>query len=408
MLPKATHLRVQLRVQTSMLLSLLLVVLATGLTVQACTPGPGNDANPPLPDPFTFLDGRPVTTKQEWSARREEISGLLQKYQLGTLPKRPANVTGRVVFEGSTIRWVEVVVTEAGRAVGFTANVENVPQGDGPFPAIIVPGPSHPFPSDFPGVIFLSLDPWLIAPPGPPNTARGKGLFYDLYGAVHPAGSLIAYTWAISRLIDVLEKHPESKVNVNRLGVTGCYRNGKSSIVAAAFEPRIRLAVPIESGTGGTPSWRISNDLKAQGVGIQRSNEAASEGTWYSQVFEDEWSCKISTLPYDQHLLAMIAPRPLLVIDNPVCPALGAESSWGSTKAARTVWQALGAADSIGLTQNTHNLCTYVPSQKVFFQAYIDRFLKDKGGVNTTVWESDESYPNYQEGKWFQWKIPQL
>ncbi|TEB22392.1 hypothetical protein FA13DRAFT_1757319 [Coprinellus micaceus] len=384
-------------------------MLATGFAVHACTPGPGNDAIPPLPDPFTFLDGRSVTTKQQWSARREEISGLLQKYQLGTLPNPPANVTGRVVFEGSAIGWVEVVVTEAGRTVGFTVNVENVPQGDGPFPAIIVPGPSHPFPSDFPGVIFLSLDPWLIAPLGPPNTSRGKGLFYDLYGADHPAGSLIAYTWAISRLIDVLEKHPESKVNVNRLGVTGCYRDGKSSIVAAAFEPRIRLAVPMESGVGGTPSWRISNDLKAQGVGVQRSNEAASESTWYSQAFEDKWSCNISTLPYDQHLLlALIAPRALLVIDNPAFPALGSESSWGSTRAARTAWQALGAADSIGLTQSTHYLCTYVPSQKVFFQAYIDRFLKDKGGVNTTVWESDKSYPNYQEGKWVQWKVPQL
>lgn len=378
-------------------------------TQGACTPSAGSDATPPLPDPFTFLDGSPVTTKQQWSTRRAEIGDLLQKYQLGTLPKAPPNVTGRVVFEGTTIRWIEVVVTEAGRTVGFTVGVENMPSGDGPFPAIIAPGPSHPFPSDFPGVVFLSLDPFLIAPLGPTNTTRGTGLFYDLYGADHSAGALMAYTWAISRLIDVLEKHPESRIKTSRLGVAGCYRDGKSAIVAAAFEPRIRLAVPMDSGAGGSPTWRLSNDLKGRGEGIQRSNEAASETVWFSKAFEDEWSCKVSTLPYDQHLLlAMIAPRPLLVIDNTAFPTLGGESSWGSTRAARTVWQALGAADSIGLTQATHNLCTYLPAQQAFFHAYVDRFLKDQAGVNTSVWESNKDYPNYQEGKWIQWKAPQL
>lgn len=96
------------------------------------------------------------------------------------------------------------------------------------------------------------------------------------------------------------------------------------------------------------------------------------------------------------------------MIDNTAFPTLGGESSWGSTRAARTVWQALGAADSIGLTQGAHNLCTYLPAQQAFFHAYVDRFLKDQEGVNTSVWESNKDYPNYQEGKWIQWKAPQL
>src|ERR1700691_486548 len=34
----------------------------------------------PLPDPLTFLNGKKVTTAAQWSARREEISTLQQKY----------------------------------------------------------------------------------------------------------------------------------------------------------------------------------------------------------------------------------------------------------------------------------------------------------------------------------------
>ena len=42
-----------------------------------------------LPDPFTFLDGRPVNMPADWEARRTEIRGLFEQFMLGKIPPKP-------------------------------------------------------------------------------------------------------------------------------------------------------------------------------------------------------------------------------------------------------------------------------------------------------------------------------
>src|SRR5699024_9940188 len=90
--------------------------------------------------------------------------------------------------------------------------------------------------------------------------SRGKGKFYKMFGdsSAHSAGALMAWAWGVSRLIDALESTPGTKINYHRLGVTGCSRNGKGALVAGAFDERIILTIPQESGAGGVASWRIS------------------------------------------------------------------------------------------------------------------------------------------------------
>jgi cephalosporin-C deacetylase-like acetyl esterase len=69
---------------------------------------------------------------------------------------------------------------------------------------------------------------------------------------------MAAYAWGVSRIIDALELLPESAINPDRIGVTGCSSvNGAGALYAGAFEPRIKLTTPIESGPGGFTSWRI-------------------------------------------------------------------------------------------------------------------------------------------------------
>ena len=46
---------------------------------------------PTIPDPFTSIDGEKVTTKTDWSCRRDEINQLLQRYELGALPPKPSD-----------------------------------------------------------------------------------------------------------------------------------------------------------------------------------------------------------------------------------------------------------------------------------------------------------------------------
>jgi hypothetical protein len=74
--------------------------------------------NEKLPDPFTFLDGTKVTTKEQWDCRRKEILAIADKYLYGPVPATPDAVTGTVNGGAVTIN-----VTVAGRTDSFTANI---------------------------------------------------------------------------------------------------------------------------------------------------------------------------------------------------------------------------------------------------------------------------------------------
>src|SRR5690606_180983 len=52
--------------------------------------------NEKLPDPFTFFDGTPVTTKAEWECRRREIQHMAATYIYGPYPFEPDETTGTV------------------------------------------------------------------------------------------------------------------------------------------------------------------------------------------------------------------------------------------------------------------------------------------------------------------------
>jgi hypothetical protein len=82
-------------------------------------------------------------------------------------------------------------------------------------------------------------------------SSRGKGLFFDLYGTNASASAMTAWVWGVSRILDALEDSPNAKVNLERVAVTGCSRDGKGALMAGAFETRIALTIPQESGSGG-------------------------------------------------------------------------------------------------------------------------------------------------------------
>ncbi|KAJ2936216.1 hypothetical protein H1R20_g878, partial [Candolleomyces eurysporus] len=362
-----------------------------------------------LTDPFTFFNKRPVRTKADWECRRAEIREFLQRYQLGPLPtKPPTSVTGQLLENGT----FSVTVTEGDVNVTFTAQIQlpTVDAVGGPkdgIPAIIAVGlPTIPIPPDVAVITFNMVE--IAHSTGLPS--RGKGIFYDLYGSDHPAGGLIAWSWGVSRLIDALEKHPETGINAQRLGVAGCSRMGKGAMVIGAFEPRIKLTIPQESGAGGSACWRISDHLlHTRGINTQTAGQIVKENVWFGPAF-DSYTGQIGVLPIDQHLLAaLIAPRALLVEENTGIDWLGPESVWGCQRAARTVWRALGVADRMGLSlPSGHNHCTLPETSKPYVEAFIDRFLKDKEKVNTTVFYTSTEFPEYKDKDWIDWDVPRF
>lgn len=350
-----------------------------------------------LNDPFQPLSGSRITTKAQWTCRQDEIKQLFEKYELGTLPPKPSSVTGS--FSGSTLT---VNVSEGGKSISFTATIKYPTSGTAPFPAIIaIGGLSIPAPAGVAVITFNNND---IA--AQDNTgSRGKGKFYTIYGQGHSAGATTAWAWGVSRLIDVLETQgTAARINVKKLGASGCSRNGKGAFIVGALEPRIALTIPQESGAGGAACWRISDDVFASGGNIQTAHQIITENVWFSTNF-NPFVNSIPTIPIDHHMLAgLVAPRGLYVVENNI-DWLGPKSTTGCMKTGQMIYKALGVADNMGFSETSeHGHCSFPSSQQAELDAFVQKFLFDKS-TNTAVSKSDQTF---DQAKWVKWTVPTL
>ncbi|KAH6615791.1 4-O-methyl-glucuronoyl methylesterase [Chaetomium sp. MPI-SDFR-AT-0129] len=325
-----------------------------------------NDAK--LPSPFTTSSGTAITTKAAFDCRKAEISKIMQQYELGTYPGPPDSLDATLSGTG-----ISVTVTVGGKSTTFSASIKK-PSGTGPFPAIIgIGGASIPIPSNVATITFNNDEFGQQQGSG----SRGKGKFYDLFGASHSAGSLTAWAWGVDRLIDGLEKVTAEKsgIDTTKLGVTGCSRNGKGAFIVGALVERIALTIPQESGSGGAASWRISESQHAAGANIQTAAELVGENPWFSKNL-DPYVNTLAKQPSDHHFLAaMIVPRGLIALENDI-DWLGPVSTTGAMRAGRAIYKAYGVPNNMGFSLvGGHNHCQFPSSQTQDLNAFINHFL---------------------------------
>jgi hypothetical protein len=116
-----------------------------------------------------------------------------------------------------------------------------------------------------------------------------------------------------------------------------------------------------------------------------------------------QFSDAVGKLPFDHHeLMAMIAPRALLILGNPDYEWLADESGYVSCKAAKRVWETFGIADRFGFSiVADHDHCILPDLQRPEVEAFLDRFLLYLETVETTVETHPYSEVNYKH--WIQW-----
>jgi len=362
-------------------------------------------SNSKLPDPFKFMNGKRVTRKKDWKNRRAEIAALAQEFEYGYKPVTPYKATTGVF----SANMVTVTVTDQGKSISFNCTITYPTTGSKPYPAVIGIGASN-----LNNTALLNMGVAVINFPNnrvaEQNTAssRGKGLFYDMFGADHSASATMAWAWGVSRLIDALEKTPDANIDASRLGVTGCSRNGKGALVVGAFDERIKLTIPQEPGAGGAASWRISDAQLATGKKVQTLSQIVTENVWFRNNFS-QFSKTADKLPFDQHsIVALCAPRAVLVIDNTTIDWLSPISSWAGANAAHKVWQALGVPDNMGISQvGGHNHCAFPDAQLPELTAFVQKFLVGTGSANTAIMKTDGSF-TFDEATWVDWTVPVL
>jgi len=117
-------------------------------------------------------------------------------------------------------------------------------------------------------------------------------------------GTIAAWAWGISRAVDYLVT--DKDIDARRIAVTGHSRLGKAATLAAAFDERIALAVPLQAGCGGTAPSRGKT-----GESVKNINDHFPH--WFNVEFK-KFNDEPDRLPFDQHcLIALIAPRPVLI-----------------------------------------------------------------------------------------------
>lgn len=160
---------------------------------------------------------------------------------------------------------------------------------------------------------------------------NGVGLTSYLIGLVNQGnwrkptdwGSLAAWSWGVSRLIDYFET--DEDVNAKMIGLNGVSRYGKATIVAMAYEPRLAIGFPGDAGSLGTKMNRRhwGQDLENSCDANEYHWMAGNFFKWAGELVPGQYlPRKIEECPVDAHsLLALCAPRPIFLNG-------GTTSSW--------------------------------------------------------------------------------
>jgi hypothetical protein len=314
-----------------------------------------------LPDPLKFADGSPVADAQAWlERRRPELFKLIEENEYGRVPPRPPAMTfettdgGTPAFGGKALRKQVTIYFTANQQKDYVDVLLYVPaDAKGPAPVLLqfgwvpnnlaVPGdpgvkvgrrwdnqqktrvPATPAPSGGRGNPFqLRNVPELLArgyavatfcytdidPDALNATAEGIRAAYLKPGQTEPApdewGSIAAWGWGASRIIDYLETDPA--IDAKHIAITGASRLGKTVLWTAARDERVACVIASVSGEGGAAlSRRDYGETIAHLV-------APARYPYQFAINYQKWAGRANDLPWDAHeIIALVAPRPILL-----------------------------------------------------------------------------------------------
>jgi hypothetical protein len=308
-----------------------------------------------LPDPLLMADGKKVKSRSQWyQQRRPELKSLFAHYMYGPIPPKPDQVQVtraeeyRQFLDGkATLKLLRLSTGPAG-----------APQID---LMLIIPNElSRPAPvflaMNFCGNHALTADPrvplpktwmanWCAGCSDGVATEAGRGsqakdwpleemvrrgyalaAFYSgdvdsdrgdvssgIYqwlaagdpGRNNPTnrGTIAAWAWGFQRCVDYLVT--DKALDPHRIAAVGHSRNGKTALLAAAYDERIAIAYPHQAGCGGSAPSRGK-----VGESVKAINDRFPH--WFNAEFKT-FNDAPERLPFDQNaLVALCAPRAVL------------------------------------------------------------------------------------------------
>nr|MDO8118580.1 hypothetical protein [Candidatus Sigynarchaeota archaeon] len=360
----------------------------------------------PLHDPFMLNNGTRVRTLDEWETRKGEMRQILEDVEYGHMAPPPATLVPNVVSmtnitDPACIDWsleVLVIPNASVNENNFTFEMHvYIPfdQGPGPFPCVVRVGYGFmptPIRRGYAFCYFDNLDF------DPDEDAIGHA---EMAYPDYDWGSLSIWTWGFMRTVDVLLTYfPEIDPDV--IISTGHSRAGKVALLAGAFDDRVSVSAPTQSGTGGAGSYLLYTPGSETLASI---TSATIFDYWFKRTFSS-YANKERELPFDQHFLkALVAPRYLACIEARDYAWGNPEGNWATHLAALEVYAFLNVSTNIGITWRDGGHEFHDDLENSAVCDFVD--AKVFGNISIMRDFSAPAYPYYgMPGEYFRWKSP--
>jgi hypothetical protein len=319
-----------------------------------------------LPDPLVLRNGQAVRDADTWfKQRRPEILRLYETEVYGCVPLQAPPITFEVVgtdltaLSNSAIR-KDIIGYIGGPPDGPKVNVVfYLPaKTSGPVPVLL-----HLLFGNPPPISPAATNSAHPGESGPLSDILARGYGYAMFryteiegdnrtnnltlvrklalaGHAQPAvdewGTITAWAWSASRVLDYLERDPA--VDSKRVALIGHSRLGKTALWAGARDPRFAMVFASCSGELGA-------SLARRDFGETVDDVIANFPWWFCTTFQ-KYSTRWNDLPVDAHLLiALNAPRPVFITG-------GTQDQWADPRgeflaavAAGPVYRLLGQRD---------------------------------------------------------------
>jgi dienelactone hydrolase len=384
-----------------------------------------------LPDPLVMLDGRRVASTAQWTReRRPELQALFAHYMYGAIPPKPAQMETKVLGEYHDFlrgkATLKLITLQAGPGQGPHIDLMLIIPNErrGPAPVLLT--------MDFCGNDALTADArvplpksWMGRCPGCLNGAateaargaqatnwplaeivrRGYALaaFYsgdidsdraDVSAGIYawlaggdPAmnkpedrGTLAAWAWGFHRCVDYLVT--DSAADKTRIAALGHSRNGKTALLAAAFDERIAIAYPHQAGCGGSAPSRGKT-----GESVKAINDKFAH--WFNAEFK-KFNDAPERLPFDQNcLVALCAPRPVLF-------SCAEEDQWSNPAGQ---FEVLQSADSVYRFFGVEGLAARkMPARRELVDSRLGYYIRE--GKHSMTADDWTVFMNFADKQW--------
>ena len=344
-------------------------------------------ARPFLPDPLMWEENgqqKPIKTLADWEKKRAWIGEQVKYLLSGTFPPAPANLQPEILSEHAEngVK-VQQIVLHFGKEESAKLTLElMIPPGEGPFPVFMTQWNHRDWAKiavrrGYIGCVYAGAD--ILD-----DTEAYQELFPEYDWSI-----LMTRAWGAQRAVDYL--YTLKEVNKQQIALSGHSRNGKQSLFAAAFDPRITAVISSSGGTGGEIPYRYAEE--------RNNNESID----FLCSIRPQWlhprlrfyAGQEHYLPIDQNsLMALIAPNALLLSSSVREPDGDPWAIEQNFKSVQRVYDFLGAPDHVGIRLRDGGHA--VSARDI--ESYVD-WLDIQFGRKQLPWENRVAY-DYSFDKW--------